>query len=441
MAGFPEAPGVYLMKDARGRVLYIGKAKCLRDRVRSYFREDASRPAKTRRLMGLVREVEYLETGSEVEALLLESRLIKDVQPRYNERLRDAKSYPTIAIERGTDYPAVLVLRGTERQDLDYFGPFAEAGALRRAVQALQRVFRFRTCELDIRAEDRRWRHFRPCLLASIGQCTAPCNLRITREDYGADVEAFRSFLTGDHAATVAALRAEMERASRELRFERAAVLRDQVAALGSLARMASGDFAEAPHFLGDPADGVRALGGLLGLEGPARLVEGLDVAHLQGEEAVASLVVFVDGLPFKDGYRRFRLREAPGGDDYAAVREVVRRRARRVAAGEEPVADVLLVDGGPGQLSAAARALGAAAAEARPRVLLSLAKRQELVYREGQDGPYRLPRHDAALRLLQYVRDEAHRFAGHYHRLLRGRRHLGGRASGTRRPARRGPA
>jgi excinuclease ABC subunit C len=421
---FPAAPGVYLMKDRQGRVLYVGKAKNLRNRAGHYFTRAAAEDPRTADLVKLIADVDFIAADSEVDALLLEARLVKDVQPRFNVDLKDDKSFPYLQIRTREDFPRVEFTRTPRRRGVKLYGPFTSAKSLRAAMQVLQRIFKFRTCSLDINADDPRWRWFRPCLLHSINQCTAPCNFRVTKEEYRKQVRALRLVLEGKKERLLAEMEREMQEASAALLFEKAARLRDEIDALKKLGLRGEVDRDVQPQvFFIEPKKGLVGLRKVLGLAQTPRTVEGVDIAHLGGHETVASLVTFIDGLPFKPGYRRYRIKTVQGVDDFASVREVVTRRFRRLLAekaGEEGHAfpDVLLIDGGKGQLNAALDAFRLLGVE--PPCLISLAKREEEIYRVGADEPLRLSRHAAALRLLQYVRDEAHRFAQHYHHILR---------------------
>ena len=426
-SALPETPGVYLFKDARGRVLYIGKARSLRDRGRSYFGAEVKDP-KTRRMLALAAELETMEAASETDALLLEARLIKDLKPRYNVMLKDDKSYPWLVITEGEDFPRVEATREAHTKGHRYYGPFMDATGLRRSLQVLQGAFRFRTCTLDLRVNDAKRRFFRPCLLFHIGRCTAPCADLVSREAYAEQVEGLKRVLSGDKAGLIAELKARMGAASARLDFEKAAELRDRVRALESLDRR--GRFSDRPDDLIGPltpSDGLEELRGLLGLRHPIRRIEGLDIALLMGQDAVGSIVAFQDGIPFKDRYRRYRIQTVEGTDDTAMVREVVSRRFRRAAEGDDWVPQVLLVDGGKGQYSAAAEALEGSGGGSGV-CLISLAKREERLFAPDRRDGILLPRRSGALRICQFVRDEAHRFAGSYHRLLRKKRLLGGR-------------
>lgn len=421
--GLPKTPGVYLMKDDRGRVLYVGKAKDLRSRVSSYFQDGANlfatRGPEIDRMVGMVVDIDFLDCDTEVDALLQENRLIKDIQPPFNARLRDDKSFPYIEITTRDDFPAVYVTREPSPKGSKLYGPFISALGVRDAVNALQRVFRFRTCTLDIREDDEKRRFFRPCLLHSIKRCTGPCADKISKEDYRKDIDRLKKFLASKRSVVLRQMKKEMELASAELRFEDAAVLRDRIKAIEGLSLSGDPEEDVQPEvFFVDPKKGLEKLGELLELDSQPRIVEGIDIANLQGEESCGSLVCFIDGLPFKTGYRRYRIKGVEGQDDYAMIREVITRRYRRAAEGEELYPDVILIDGGLGQLHAALEAF--AHMDIRPPMVISLAKREEEIFIQARSEPVRLPRNNDALRLLQQIRDEAHRFAQHYHHILR---------------------
>lgn len=416
----PTTSGVYLMKDSLDRVIYIGKAVNLRSRVASYFTQQAAVDRRTADWVPEIHHIDHIDTDSEVDALLLEARLIKDIQPKFNQDLKDDKTFPYLQIRTGEDFPRVEFTRTPLEKGVKLYGPFTSAKKLRGTIALLQKIFRFRNCSLDIDDGDERWRWFRPCLLASINQCTAPCNLRISKEDYRQDIKRLRMFLDGDKEKLLAEMRQEMEAASAELKFEKAARIRDEIALLESLnLRGNLEEHAQPEAFYVDPKKGLTGLKKVFKLQETPRVIEGVDIAHLQGGQTVASLVQFIDGLPFKHGYRRYQIRSVEGVDDFASMREVVSRRLRRLEQEGEHFPDILLIDGGKGQLSAALEAMQAIGV-ANPPFTISLAKREEEVYVPGEEEPRRLSRHSFALRLLQYVRDEAHRFAQHYHHLLR---------------------
>ena len=421
----PTTAGVYLMKDGLSRVIYVGKAVNLRSRVSSYFNSKAALDRRICDLVPEIRDVDHIGCDSEVEALLLEARLIKDIQPKFNSELKDDKTFPYLQITTREEFPRIEFTRKPRSRGVKLYGPFTSAKRLRGAISVLQRIFRFRTCSLDIAENEERWRWFRPCLLASIGQCTAPCNLRISKEDYRQDIRRLRMVLGGKKSKLLTELKAEMLTASQELRFERAARIRDEITALETLNLRGNLKDHEQPEvFPIDPKKGLRGLMKTLNLDKLPRRIEGIDIAHLQGGETVASLVSFLDGLPFKHGYKRFKIKSVDGVDDFASIREVVSRRFSRLREEGEAFPDLLLIDGGKGQLNSALDAFRML--EITPPPILSLAKRDEEIFLPGESEPIRLSKHAYALRLLQYVRDEAHRFAQHYHHLLRRKSSLG---------------
>jgi excinuclease ABC subunit C len=422
---FPTTAGLYLMKDAQGRVIYIGKAKNLRSRAGSYFHKAAVDDRRICEWISEVADIEYLAAESEVDALLMEARLIKDIQPKYNRDLKDDKTFPYLQITTGEDFPRVNFTREPLDRGVKLYGPFPRAKSLRGAIQVLQRIFKFRTCALDIEADDPRWRWFRPCLLASINQCTAPCNMRIDHDTYVKDIRRLQLFLDGKKAVVLNEMEEEMKEASKALQFEKAARLRDEIKALTSLKLRGNlAEHAQPEVFYVDPRKGLKGLKKILKLGSLPRTIDGVDIAHLGGNEMVGSLVTFVDGLPFKPGYRRYRIRSVAGIDDFASIREVVARRIKGLQERDEPFPDIWLIDGGKGQLSAALAAFESL--HVVPPTVIALAKREEEIFVEGRSEPIVLSRRSFALRLLQYVRDEAHRFAQHYHHLLRKKRTLG---------------
>jgi len=433
IAELSTGPGVYLFKDARGRVLYVGKAANLRSRVRSYFAEKPTDRPNVELMMPKVADLDVVEAESEVDALLLESRLIKDIRPKYNIEQKDGKTYPYIEITTREDFPRVSLTREPAARGTRLIGPFTDPRGARRALQVMQRAFRFRTCSLDIRADDPKVRFQRPCLLFYIKQCTGPCAGRIDRETYRADIRTFIRFLSGKRRQIIRDLSARMQAAAEAREFERAADLRDQIAAIESLDKRGSLLAHPQPEvFYTDPTRGLERLKKVLRLDRLPRAIEGVDMATTGGGESVGAVVTFLDGKPFKSGYRRYRIRTVEGVDDYAMIREVVARRFSRLEREGAVFPDVLLIDGGLGQLHAALDAFETLTIE--PPVVLAIAKREELVYRMGSSQPLRLGRTSPALKVLQYVRDEAHRFASHYHRILRGKRVLERSPRGRRR-------
>jgi excinuclease ABC subunit C len=416
---FPQVPGVYLMKDASGVVIYVGKAKNLRSRAGSYFLTAAAQELRTAEWIHEIADIDYMVCASEVDALLTENRLIKDIQPRHNKDLKDDKTFPYLMITTHEDFPRVEVTRTPKDKGAKLYGPFASAGQLRGALQVMQRVFKFRTCSLDIEEGDPRWQWFRPCLLASIEQCTAPCNQRISKVEYRRDIKRLQTFLEGGSVRLLQQLRDEMMEASKALDFEKAARLRDEIQMLENLDRRGEIDTHAQPEvFYIDPKKGMRALRRVLGMDREPRVIEGVDIAHLGGTDTVASVVQFLDGLPFKPGYRRYKIQGVEGIDDFRSIHEVISRRFRRLVDEQESFPDLLMIDGGKGQLNAALAAFRDC--DLQPPTLISLAKKEEEIFRPGEKDSIRLGRESFALRLLQYIRDEAHRFAQHYHHILR---------------------
>ena len=418
---FPHTPGVYLMKDTAERVIYVGKAKDLRNRASSYFHKAALEDARTAPLIPEIQDIDYIETESEVDALLLEARLIKDIQPKYNRDLKDSKTFPYLQIRMREPFPRVEITRTPKDHGVKLFGPFTSSSGLRGAILTLQKIFKFRTCTLDIHLNDERWHWFRPCILHSIHQCSAPCHYRITAEEYRQNVHRLVRVLEGKRKPLLAELHRDMKRAAADKQYEAAAEIRDQINNLSTLDQRGNVDTHLQPElFAVDPRRGVLGLKKVFKLEKIPRIIEGIDIAHLGGSDMVASLVRFIDGLPFKPGYRRYKIKSVSGIDDFASIAEVVMRRFSHSEA-EQPVPDILLIDGGKGQLNSALSALERSPQQ--PGMIVSLAKQEEEIYVPGQEEPMKLDRRSFALRLLQYVRDESHRFAQHYHHLLRQKR------------------
>ena len=421
----PQSPGCYLMKDNRGTVLYVGKAKNLRSRVGSYFADSADLAPDKQKMAAEVADIDYLETADEVDAILTEARLIKDIQPPYNIRLTDDKTFPYLEVTTRDNFPGVYLTRNPQPRSKLY-GPFTDVKGLRAALPLLQQIFKFRTCDLAIREDDPGLRFNRPCLLRPIGRCWGPCAGRISKEEYHKTIRRFQRFLEGKRQPLIRAMRKEMAALADRQQYEEAAHLRDQLQAIESLSDRGRLDVHVQPEvFQRDPGQGLAALAKLVGRE-RIRTIEGVDIANLTGREKVGSLVTFIDGRPLKSGYRRFRIKTVEGQDDFASIGEVVFRRFRRLKDDQQLLPDLMLIDGGLGQLHAALEGLAALGIE--DVSVISLAKRAEEIYVPGQSKPVRLSRTNPGLQILQYVRDEAHRFALHYHQMLRRRSVLGER-------------
>ena len=397
----PDAPGVYLFTDARGRLLYVGKALSLRKRVASYFRGNGGGILMPPRLAHLMKQVAGLEVrpaANEAEALLLEAQLIKERKPRYNVSFRDDKTYPMLKLTHEA-FPRLVVTRRRQADGAAYFGPFTEAALMHEAVQFLRRVFPLRTCTAMPRT---------PCLEYHLGQCLAPCAGYVTEAQYRRLAQDLAAFLRGERASLLKELGRRMAQAARDQRFEEAARLRNQIAALTSVVA------ARPPHAAGP----LEQLQQALRLPRLPRRIEAFDISNLFGQHAVGSMVVFLDARPHKTHYRRFRIRTVEGIDDYRMMREVIRRRYSGTLAATLPLPDLVLIDGGKGQLGAARDEL-LALALATP--VIGLAKRFEQIFLPDAPEPVLLLPSSPVLHLIQHLRDEAHRFAVTYHRQLRG--------------------
>ena len=420
---FPASPGLYFMKASADKVLYIGKARNLRQRVASYFQKGSdlviSRGPKIVEMLNKIKTVDFLETETEVDAMLQEARLIKDIRPPYNTILVDDKTFPYLEITTGEDFPGIYITRKPRPTGSRLFGPFAGAKDLRGVLVVLQKIFKFRTCKLDISEADPKRRFFRPCLLYSIKQCTAPCAAKINKSEYKKNIGDLVKFLRSKRSTILRQLRKQMAEAAEAMKYEKAAMFRDRIRLIERLDRRGTPDENVQPEvFAADPMQALEQLQNLLQAPESVRIIEGIDVASIAGAEAVGSLVKFIDGKPFKSGYRRFKIKTVKGIDDYAMIAEVVKRRYKYALRGEELWPDLVLIDGGLGQLHAAETALRQMKAPAIK--IASLAKREEEIFLQGSRKPLKLPAHSPALKLLQYVRDEAHRFAQHYHHILR---------------------
>ena len=397
--------GVYLMKDAAGKVIYVGKAVSLRQRVQSYFRNSPGASYKTSVLAGEVADIGHIATASEAEALLLEASLIKKYQPKYNVELKDDKSYPYIEIT-GEAFPRVSLTRriaferGQERaKGAVYYGPYVSAGLIREALTIIRRIFHFRACDP--------FPH-EACLDYHIGLCDAPCIDNITKKDYTRNIRNVRLILDGKKDVLYRNLKKEMETMSRTHAFEQAAKVRDQIRAMGAL-YSGTKDI----NYFKEAEQLQRALN----LPRLPERVETFDISNIMGNQAAGSMVSFLNGKPDKSNYRRFRIRGVLGIDDFQMLAEVIRRRYSRLKREGLIFPDLIIVDGGKGQLSAAIAALS----ELEVQIpIAALAKREEEVFVPGKRDSLRLPSDSLALQLLQRMRDEAHRFAIIYHRQLR---------------------
>lgn len=416
--GLPVTPGVYIFKDVSGREIYVGKAKSIRKRVRSYFTRAASANAKTESLVLHIADLNFIQCESEVDALITEARLIRELRPKYNMELKDNTSFPYVRITWSEEYPRILVTRDIDHPDDEYIGPFTDVSALRSSLKILNRVFPIRLCRKKI-TNDPKNRFNRACINHNIGLCCAPCTGRISRHDYRQLVLGFIRCLKGKKSQIIRELKNRMKTLSESERFEEAAVIRDRISALNNLNKITPLASSAGKKLLSpDVADGVTKLQKQFHLTKPPRHIEGIDCANLSGKESVASVVTFFDGVPEKRGYRRYRIKTVDGPDDLSMIREVVLRRYSRLEREQKKFPEIVLIDGGLTHLKAADEAFPGFAQHSV--LLLSLAKENEIIFSKKHAGGVRLSRTSPALKLLQYVRDEAHRFAQHYHHILR---------------------
>ena len=534
LASLPDRPGVYLYRDAKAQVIYVGKAASLRSRVRSYFQASRPHDPKTDALVRHVADLEYIVTDNELEALMLEANLVRKHRPRYNIILRDDKHYPFLKLTTGEEFPRLVVARRVQSDGAAYYGPFYPATAMRETLRLTRQLFPLRTCSIKIDG-----RLERPCVQYAIHRCNAPCTGWETREGYAKTVRDVQRFLEGKDDDLARTLTAEMEAAAAELKFERARVLRDQIQSLNKvrerqkiisiepvdqdvigvvrqgndacvelffvrrgrlvgqeafffdrvagapdgeilsafLRQFYGKSVAPAPEILLSeevpdaelvtewlsalakrrvqlhvPQRGARRefvamaeqnaalalqnhllsrenrqqlvleeLQRALGLPGLPNRIEGYDISSIQGHEQVGSMVVWENGDMKKDDYKRFRIRTVAGADDFASLDEMLRRRFRRGLEQGSPLPDLVLIDGGRGQLNVGLTVLQELGLDYVP--VVSLAKQREEVYRGESLHPLLLDPTSPALHTLQKIRDEAHRFAVTYHKTLRGRR------------------
>ncbi len=534
----PTNPGVYLMKDDAGKVLYVGKAASLARRVRDYFGPNTKLHAMTPALIPHVRDVDYIITDNEVEALILENNLVKKHKPRYNVKLKDDKRYPYLKVT-GETFPRISMIRTIERDGAKYFGPYVHAKATRQTLKEITKAFPIRTCDLNI--EEGKTNH-RPCLDFHIGRCLGPCAELVDKEEYQEVCKGVCLFLKGNGNIILKELTEKMKAAASQMDFERAAQIRDRIEGIQQILEkqkvsssdgedqdvigfyqkadeacvqifmVRGGKLMDREHFFltgseeSSPAEilaafveqyyqdasfvpgviilqddlempeaikawletkrgasvtlhvpqrgkklnmvqmaarnakdilerekdqtvfkmddnpSLIALRDLLSLPRQPHRIDAFDISNLGGSMAVGSMVVFQDGKPEKSEYRRYRIRTVEGQDDFAMMREVITRRFRRALEEQTPLPDLVLVDGGKGQLNAALSALEDLGMEDK-QPIIGLAKKFEHIFLPGQSDPIILSNRDAVLHLIQRIRNEAHRFAVAYHRKLREKR------------------
>jgi len=449
----PHKPGIYLMRDRFGTVIYVGKARDLRKRVSQYFQPSRRLgwDLKFKALIEAIADFDFHVVRSEPEALLLEGKLIKEFHPRYNVSFRDDKRFLLLKVNLNDPIPRFTLTRLRQDDGARYFGPFPNSGALRSTLALVRRQYHLRGCR-PLTPTERDYKH---CLYAHLKYCTAPCIGNVAREEYLGQVKAACEFLAGQCSEMQEQLAGEMQKAAAAQDYEHAAQLRDMLADLRDTTKKVS-RFERVPYSLPlalDPEKDLVELGQALGLAAPPLRIEGIDISNISGTFKVASLVSFHRGRPDRANYRRFKIRSVEGQDDFASVAEVVRRRYTRLlkeskvqsltskvpegAAGGEGQAveggpagqavtassppafpDLILIDGGKGQLGAARAELEKLGLGRIPTI--GLAKEFEEIYRPGEKEPLRLSHDSGALKLLQRVRDESHRFANTFNAQLR---------------------
>ncbi len=410
----PKEPGVYFHKDANGKIIYIGKAANLKNRVGSYFQQSRHRDFKTKILVGEIAMTDWVTVDSEVEALFLESEFIKRYKPKYNIDLRDDKHFLYIKIPMKDDWPVISFVRRPLDDNAEYFGPYTSSDAVRKALRHLRKVFPYVTHPVDPMPK-------RACLQYHLGLCPGPEVGAVSSAEYKRSLRRLMMYFRGEKTKLMTQLEKEMNRASKQKNYELAAKRRDQLRNLQALGKQMI--FGDKETFDLSMDQALVRLADRLKMKGLPRRIEAYDISHLQGTDNVASMVVFQDGVPHKEEYRRFKM-NLKGNDDFAHMREVIRRRFSGKNWEKWPKPDLLLIDGGKGQLSAA---LGVMSELGIEIPTIGLAKREEEIIRQT-NGTYetiRLPHSSHVLKLLQRVRDEAHRFAVTYHGLLRSKRQV----------------
>ncbi|MDO4988178.1 MAG: excinuclease ABC subunit UvrC [Synergistes sp.] len=402
--GFPDRPGVYLMRDAAGEIIYVGKAKSLKKRVSSYFRHSNFASPRLRKLVDTIRDISTMRTESEIEALILENRLIKLYQPFFNVDLKMNERYAYIKITP-EKYPRIVVTRVKSDDGGVYIGPYVRVQEVRALLRLVERYLPLRSCSKEITKQS----NGRPCMKYSLGRCLGPCCGLCSENDYRDRVADVVLLLQGQGAELTERLRKRMDKAARELKFEEAAHLRDTIRAIWRVSRQ--------QHTTPDiPVGKDNFWEVLTSMQTTFELpiipwrIDGFDISHSAGNFTVGVAVVFEQGYPNPSLYRKFNIRTVEGIDDFRSMKETLTRRYAKCIKGEEPLPQLILIDGGPVQLDFAMQALEELGI--RNISVISLAKEFEEVYMPGKKEPIRLDRTDPVLRLLQHVRDESHRFA-----------------------------
>jgi excinuclease ABC subunit C len=396
---FPDKPGVYLMKSTRGKVLYVGKASSLRKRVLSYFRKDAVE-AKKELLMEKVVKIDYIICQSQVQALLLEACLIKENKPKYNTVLKDGKSYPYVEVTR-EQYPRIFISRPKGETDSLLLGPYTQSYLIKQALSLIRQVFPYRSCRRMPK---------KPCLFHHLSLCPAPCAGLISAKDYQHYVSYIIKILTGDKKRLEKNLKSKMQQSAKEKQFEQAAYFRDKLYQVNNLYLKQGQE-----HVLKIAKD-------VLNLKRIPLTIEAIDISNLAGKLATGSVVVFKNGMPSKSDYRRYRIKTINSPNDYQMIREVIYRRYRRLKIESRKMPELIVIDGGRGHLKIAAQELKKLQIDID---IIAIAKAREQVWLINSKKPLIIAKDNPALKLIQHLRDESHRFAKKYHVLLRNKKFI----------------
>lgn len=412
---FPDKPGVYLMHDVDDNIIYVGKAKSLKKRVSSYFRHSDFASPRLRKLVASINDIATIRTETEIEALILENRLIKLYQPFFNVDLKMNERYAYIKI---TDekFPRIVVTRHKQEDGAVYVGPYVRVTEVRELLRLIERYLPLRYCSAEIREQQK---DRRPCMRHALGRCLAPCAGLCTENEYRDRVADVIMLLQGKGVELVEKLRKKMDKAARDMAFEEAAVIRDTIRAIWRVSRQRN-SIPEINAGQDNHWETLNSLQRTFKLPTLPWRIDGFDISHTAGTDTVGVAVVFEQGYPNPSLYRRFKIKTVEGIDDFRSMKETLTRRYKRCLEGDEPMPQLILIDGGPIQLEFAVSALDELGITNIP--VISLAKEFEEVYLVDEKEPVRLDRTDPALRLLQYVRDESHRYAITSHRAARGK-------------------
>ncbi len=405
----PDKPGVYIFLDSAYRVIYVGKANSIKKRVRQHF---GKTNLNSRRLTMItkVRSVNYIRTKTEREALLLEDRLIKNIQPRYNIDLKDGKSYPWLELIAGEKFPALKITRKKKNKDSLYFGPFPNVGDIREAKKIIESIFPLRKCK-NFRLRKR------PCLNYQIDKCLSPCTGKVTEKEYGEIVNQVKLFLSGSGENLFEQLRAKMKEYKQKREYEKAARVRDRIDALENLfPRVSYKSITEKKLKALEKIDPLYILKDKLDMDFKPETIEAFDISHISSKEAVGAMVTFKNGRPDKSNYRRYKIKQEETADDIKMTEEVIYRRLKRIKEDNLFSPDIILIDGGKVHLKAACRIADKFSLETTK--IISIAKKKGKIYHKNKllDIKKVSPAHN----LIKRIDDEAHRFAVSYHRVRR---------------------